>query len=169
MQMLEVLRDGPATLSQIAARLKVHPANLTRHARTLEKAKLIRLVEKRDTGRNLEKYYAAAADTFDVAPEADQLRAPHKTGLALLRSDLSAALRHLPDCKPGAVKVLLIEARIDAAFITDFVARLSRLAERFGSQDSASGSTYHLGLALYPYGSSRARPARANLSARRGK
>src|SRR5262249_45972522 len=82
MQMLAVLRDGPATGAQIAERLGVHPANLTRHLRTLLDAGLIELVERRDTGRNVEKYYAAAAHSFDVAPEADALGAPHKVGLA---------------------------------------------------------------------------------------
>ena len=82
MQMLSALRDGPATVSAIADRLGVHPANLTRHIRKFEKAGLVSLVEKRDTGRNLEKWYASTAQTFDVAPDVHTLKSPHKTALA---------------------------------------------------------------------------------------
>ena len=51
MAILNALRDGAGTASQIAAKLGVHPANLTRHMRLLEEAGLIELVEKRDIGR----------------------------------------------------------------------------------------------------------------------
>jgi len=76
---LDALRHGPATASQIAQGMGVHAANLTRHLRILERAGLIALVEKRDTGRNLEKYYAAVASSFDVAPEAANIQAPCMT------------------------------------------------------------------------------------------
>ena len=101
MSILAALGAGPATVSQIAARVGVHPANLTRHVRILEDADLIVLVEKRDTGRNLEKYYQAAAHSFDVAPDANALTAPHKIALAMARSELSAALARLPDYVTG--------------------------------------------------------------------
>src|SRR5215471_2715194 len=115
MAILDVLRQGPATASQIAQRMGVHPANLTRHLRILERAGLIALVDKRDTGRNLEKYYAAVAVSFDVAPDAANLKAPHKIALAFARSDLSAALAQMPDDPSGIVKVHVLEASIAPA------------------------------------------------------
>ena len=132
MSILDALRSGPATVSQIAARIGVHPANLTRHVRILEGAGLVVLVEKRDTGRNLEKYYQAAARSFDVAPDAAALKAPHKTALALARSDLSAALARLPDTSPGAVQVFSIGARLTPDRMREFLGTLagSRPASR---------------------------------------
>jgi DNA-binding transcriptional ArsR family regulator len=150
MEMLDVLRDGPRTLSQIAERLGVHPANLTRHLRTLEAAGLVALVEKRDTGRNLEKYYAAAAETFDIAVGAHELSAPEKIALAFVRSDLSAALARLPDDHPGPVMALVQASRISAAQLPEFLEALSALARRFEAADSPDGHPHHLALALYP-------------------
>jgi DNA-binding transcriptional ArsR family regulator len=151
MQMLATLRDGPATVTMIAERLGVHPANLTRHIRALEKAGLVTLVEKRDTGRNLEKWYASAAQTFDIAPDADALTAPHKTALAFARSHLSAALAHLPDDGAEAVQVLVVNARVAGKQVRVFAAELSRLAKRFEAHgDNERATQYRLVLALYP-------------------
>ena len=150
MTILEVLRAGPATASQIAARMGVHPANLTRHMRTLEAAGLIALVETRVTRRNVEKYYAAAAETFDVAPEADALTAPHKVALSFARSDLSAAVAGLPDAPAGTVKVHVVGARLAPDAIAAFAEELSRLARRFEAADEAGGIAHHLTLAIYP-------------------
>jgi DNA-binding transcriptional ArsR family regulator len=150
LSILAALRAGPATVSQIAARLGVHPANLTRHVRLLESATLIVLVEKRDTGRNLEKYYRAAARSFDVAPDADALTAPHKIALAMARSELSAALARLPEKSPGAVQVFSIGARLLPQRRREFLAALARLAATFESADKSGGEAYRLTLALFP-------------------
>jgi len=150
MAILDALRAGPATSSQVAEKLGVHPANLTRHLRVLEDAGLISLVEKRDTGRNLEKYYAAVAATFDVAPEAGQLEAKHKVALAFVRSDLSRALARLPNRDPGPVVALLATARIQPGQIDRFRAALDKLIDAFSAADSAGGEPYHLNLSLYP-------------------
>jgi DNA-binding transcriptional ArsR family regulator len=153
MAILVALRGGPATVTQIAATLGVHPANLTRHIRSLEDAGLIALVEKRDTGRNLEKYYRAAATTFDVAPEAGDLAARHKIALAFVRSDISAALASLPDVEPRPVVAYVVSARVAPADLGLFQERLAALVEAFSAANSANadeGDTYHLNLSLYP-------------------
>ncbi len=149
MAMLEVLRDGTATVSQIAAQIKVHPANLTRHMRVLEQAGLIQLVEKRDTGRNLEKYYASVAQTFDVAPDADATTI-HKAALTMVRSDLSAALAQLPDENPGEISALLAHARISSKCVKHFATELAKLLAQFQSEDDEGGKPYHLNLSIYP-------------------
>jgi DNA-binding transcriptional ArsR family regulator len=170
MQMLSALRDGPATVTMIADRLGVHPANLTRHIRTLEQAGLVTLVEKRDTGRNLEKWYASAAQTFDVAPDADALTAPHKTALAFARSDLSAALARLSDDEAGVVRVLVVDARLTRTQVRGFAAELSRLAGRFEAQGGAErGTAQRLVLALYPAGDADSSPERIRLTRTRAR
>jgi DNA-binding transcriptional ArsR family regulator len=150
MAILDVLRDGAATTTQIAASLGVHPANLTRHIRVLEEAGLVALVEKRDTGRNLEKYYAATARRFRVAPETATLTAPHKIALTFARSELSAALVRLPDDTPGPVTALVLRANVAPGMAKAFAAELAGLAERFSSADRGDGQAYQLVLALYP-------------------
>ncbi|NOX49062.1 MAG: helix-turn-helix transcriptional regulator [Gammaproteobacteria bacterium] len=149
MDILRALSERPATVSQIGAQMNVHPANLTRHMRILEQSGLIRLVEKRDTGRNLEKYYASIAKTFDVAPDAD-VNSAHKAALTMLRSDLSAALANLPDKNPGSVSALLAHARISAKDIGHFADQLAKLVAEFQSADSDTSTPYHLNLSLYP-------------------
>jgi DNA-binding transcriptional ArsR family regulator len=150
MAILDVLRDGPATTTQIASRLGVHPANLTRHIRVLEAAGLVALVEKRDTGRNLEKYFAATARRFHVAPETADLTAPHKIALTFARSELSAALVRLPDESSGPVTALVLRASVGPGMAEAFAEELAELAERFSAADRGDGSVYQLVLALYP-------------------
>lgn len=150
MAILDALRDGPATGSQIAAKIGVHPANLTRHLRILEDAGLITLAEKRDTGRNLEKYYAAAAWSFDVAPDASRLTAPHKLALAFARSEFSAALARLPDGTDVFAKTFVIAARLDPARLQAFSGELTRLAKEFEATDASDGEAFHLVMALFP-------------------
>ena len=150
MAILDVLRDGPATATQIAARLGVHPANLTRHIRVLEKAGLVALIEKRDTGRNLEKYYAATARRFRIAPETATLTSPHKIALTFARSELSAALARLPDETTDPVTALVLRASVAPGTAKAFAEELAGLAERFSAADRGDGQTFQLVLALYP-------------------
>lgn len=149
MAILAALRQGPATASQIADILGVHPANLTRHIRRLVDAGLVVLAEKRDTGRNLEKYYAATAATFDVAPETHGLKAPHKIALAFARSDLSAAIARLADDRHGVV-AMLAGARIRDRDVVRFKTALADLISTFTAADHKSGTGYHINLCLYP-------------------
>lgn len=150
MAILDALRDRPATATQIAAVLGVHPANLTRHIRVLEEAGLVALVEKRDTGRNLEKYYAATARRFRVAPETASLTAPHRIALTFARSELSAAMARLPDDTPGPVTALVVRATVAPGMAKAFADELAGLAERFSATDQGDGQAFQLVMALYP-------------------
>lgn len=149
MDILAVLREGPATASQIAKKLGVHPANLSRHIRVLVDAGLVVLAEKRDTGRNLEKYYATTAATFDVAPESPGLRTPQTIALAFARSDLSAAITRLTDDERSVV-ALLASARVAKHDLERFSAGLRDLVAAFTSTDHPGGAGYHLNVCLYP-------------------
>ena len=150
MQMLQMLGGGPATSTQIAERLGVHPANLTRHWRVLVEAGLVVLAEKRDSGRNLEKYYSPIATSFDVAPDADRLVAPHKVALAFARSELSAALARLPDVAAGPVAVRVIEARLSPAKFSAFLMAFENLTAQFEAESTREGEPFTLAVAMYP-------------------
>lgn len=159
MQMLAAMAGEAATITQIAERMGVHPANLTRHMRILVEAGLATLVEKRDTGRNLEKYYRAAARSFDVAPGSGALRAPHKTALSFLRSEVSAAIAQLPDEDPGAVRVLMANVRVPGDQAAAFAQEIEALVARFRAAGAEDGQNYTLAAALFP--SAAANPAEA--------
>lgn len=150
MDILAALRTGPATVSQIAAALKVHPANLTRHLRTLLDAGLIEKSHTRDTGRNLEKYYRCVADSFDVAPSVAGLQAPHKVALEFARSDLSAAIAQLPNTIERPVLSMVAAARIPRRDLARFGRRIEELIAEFEASDAEEGVEYHANLSIYP-------------------
>ncbi len=64
MTILAMLAQEKQSVSGIARKLNVHPANLTHHFKLLEKVGLIKLVEKRETGKNLEKFYRASGSSL---------------------------------------------------------------------------------------------------------
>ncbi len=96
MTILALLAREPLTLSMTAARLQVHPANLSRHFKTLAQAGLIVLVLTRDTGRNLEKYYQAAALSFLPDPAGLSPAGKRELALGALRDELSLAIQRIP-------------------------------------------------------------------------
>lgn len=61
MEILRLLMASPATLTQLARRLRQSPAWVRHHLKALEAASLVALVEVRTSGRITEKYYQACA------------------------------------------------------------------------------------------------------------
>ncbi len=94
MTILSLLVKEKQSISRIARQLNVHPANLTHHFKLLEKTGLIKLVEKRETGKNLEKLYRAVAYQFIVDPDLETNNKEVLT-LAILRDNLNAAIHNL--------------------------------------------------------------------------
>jgi DNA-binding transcriptional ArsR family regulator len=150
MAILTILGRGRATASEVARELGVHPANLTRHFRLLEQTGLIRLVEKRDTGRNLAKYYRAAALAFEVRMHTDRIEDRRAAVLGVLRDNLSTAVATAKGERSGEVLGLLELSRLDRTSLTHLRTRLSALAKEFAALDSPDGVSYSLSLALYP-------------------
>jgi DNA-binding transcriptional ArsR family regulator len=146
MALLTLLAAEPRTASSVARELGVHPANLTHHFKRLLAARLIRLVETRDTGRNLEKYYRAVARTFVVRPTSRRPASRSALALSVLRENLDAALH---GDGPREAVALLRTARLRPSDWTRFAARLRELVRSFGSADSASGRSCTLAVGLY--------------------
>lgn len=152
LKMLTAFCEGPATVTQVAERLSVHPANLTRHVRILVEAGLLELVEKRDTGRNLEKLYATTAYSFEVAPDAAELKAPHRIALAYARSVCSAALARIGEDDNRPMKTMAIAVRLNREGIAELEAALDDIVTRFGErrEDTEDGEHYTILLGFFP-------------------
>src|SRR5262245_4848375 len=151
MKILNFLTRERLTVSQVAERLRVHPANITHHFRILERARLIRLVEKRDIGRVIEKYYAAVAATFDVRPAPEAVRSVNRKTLSVLGDDLVANAKLLREDDSENLTGLIKRARIDAKRFKVFENRLQKLIDDFGATSREPGALYALNVSLYPH------------------
>src|SRR5579875_2308990 len=74
LRIVDLLYERPMTVTQLAERLGIAPAKVHYHVRELEKVGLLRLVETREKGGILEKYYQPVAR--DIAVEKQLLSAP---------------------------------------------------------------------------------------------
>src|SRR5215467_4712532 len=151
MKILNFLTQERLTISQTAERLKVHPANITHHFRVLQGADLIRLVEERDIGRVVEKYYEAVATLFNIRPPEGSVKSVHKKGLSFLRNDLSASIELLKADDSEDVYGQIWTTQIDTRTFLSFARRLRSLIEEFENTKCKSGTTYALNLSLYPH------------------
>jgi DNA-binding transcriptional ArsR family regulator len=153
MEMVRILCERPASVSELGTEMNVHPANLSRHMKILEQAGLIELIERRDTGRATAKIYSSVARGFDLAPDLEQVTAPHKLALGFARSDMSAALERLPETTNDTVFVKLGRAHVPLDRVLEFFDELSALHERFsGLPQEPDADAVHLMIALYPGG-----------------
>ena len=150
MLLLEMLAKEKRTISSIAKELGVHPANITHHFKLLERSGLILLVEKRDTGKNLEKYYRAIAYTFAVKPGSEDSVNKKALALSILKNDLSVAINSVSDTDAKKVSALLATARINAGDVSRFILKLKKLIKEFKAHDAKTGVAYNINLSLYP-------------------
>ena len=70
--LVQLVQDQEMTLKQAADRLGMKSGHLRFYLLRLLKAKLIRLVRKKDLGRNVEKYYRAIAYRYSLPPKNDR-------------------------------------------------------------------------------------------------
>jgi DNA-binding transcriptional ArsR family regulator len=150
MTILALLAQEKASVSWVARQLGVHPANLTHHFKLLQKTGLIELVEKRETGKNLEKLYRAKAHQFIINPS-EQPTDQKLLALSILRDNLTAALQSLtsPDDE-RAVLGILKNVRLHPQDIEKFGERLLSLSEEFSAHTTETGDFYSLNVSLYP-------------------
>jgi DNA-binding transcriptional ArsR family regulator len=151
MKILNFLTRERLTISQTAERLKVHPANITHHFRVLQSASLIRLVEERDIGRVIEKYYEAVATVFNIRPPEGSVKSVNKKVLSFLRDDLSANIELLKADDSQDLIGQIWTARIDSKTFMAFAKRIRSLIQEFENAECKNGTTYALNLSLYPH------------------
>lgn len=100
-RILHILQNREATNQQVAAIVGEPQAKVLHHVRVLLKADLIRLVEERVRGGNVEKYYRATARVYGFRPdpaEANEMAGPvSAAGLISVAQELEASLRTWPE------------------------------------------------------------------------
>ena len=81
LRLIELLQKKPMTVTQLGEEMGEAPAKVHYHVRELEKVGLLRLVERREKGGILEKYYQPIAREISV--EKSLLSAPPDEALAM--------------------------------------------------------------------------------------
>jgi DNA-binding transcriptional ArsR family regulator len=118
-RVLAVLRDGPATITQVAERLDLAKGSSSYHVRVLERAGLIHVVRTRKVRGVVERYYAHAARRI-VLPDA----APGQANV-LMRH----ALADLETASEDSSWVRMQHTRIGEAQFAEFERRLGALLD----------------------------------------
>jgi len=150
MSIIDLLVEKRRTISDVAKKFGVHPATITHHFKLLKKVGLVELVEKRDTGRNIEKYYRAVALNFEVKLRKDKPVNKKALGLSILRNSLSTVIKEVRDEDGKPVIALMESARIKSKDVPKFQKKLMSLLKEFRAFDSWAGESYILSVGFYP-------------------
>lgn len=129
LRVLTILMQGPATNQQIADLLDEPHAKVLHHVRTLLDAEMIRLVETRVSGGNVEKYYRAVARLFGMRPVAgEEIVNVVGTEFQVIQQEVTASFLAWPEQKLQweSRRVRLPQERVD-----EFHRRLIELVGEF--------------------------------------
>lgn len=164
LNLLAILVEKKATVSQLAEEIGDIPANVHHHVKLLERAGLIRLVETREKSGILEKYYRAVAGRLtvehDVGVYTDSSALVLDTVAAAVKKGIRTAIAGNGAQIFGTVEELYFAP----GQLADFKERLAALlAEYAGCTEETAAPTvatapaleskcerYWLALALYP-------------------
>jgi DNA-binding transcriptional ArsR family regulator len=125
-QIIDLLINRPMTVTQLGEALNMAPAKIHYHVRELEKVGLLQLVEKREKGGVLEKYYQSIARDFSVSKDLF-LTAPPDDSLAAL----GAYIDQVKDDFLRAFRVSFLERKDEHPLITLGGSRLFITREEF--------------------------------------
>jgi DNA-binding transcriptional ArsR family regulator len=148
-RILEELRDQPRTVTQVGEILDLAPSKVHYHVRELERVHLVDLVETREKGGILEKYYRSVARSFWVPRELFQ-HAPREDFLSALKDILdecvagvtSALLRLSRNEELGPERHLILGREhvwLTEEDFDDFRAGLNALVEKYQTRAGKSG------------------------------
>jgi DNA-binding transcriptional ArsR family regulator len=143
-RIIHVLLDRQATNQQIADELGEPPAKVFHHVRSLVDAGLIRLVETRISGKNVEKFYRAVARAFILRPDSALLP---ETRIATLNAELDR-IRHgvLASAAAGeddGPRILQRISRLSPDRLAEFQEKLENLIREYWGEagDQPSGTS----------------------------
>jgi DNA-binding transcriptional ArsR family regulator len=141
-QVLGLLGDRAATISQLATELGALKGSISYHVRLLEEAGLIRVIRTRQVRGVVERYYGRTARRYE-------LNDPNQADISstLLRT-AAAELDRRPSGSADDL-ISLAHGRLDPARAGDFVKRLSELVDEFRLDRGSDGPMYALSVALF--------------------
>ena len=139
-RILRVLRDGPATITQIAERLGIAKGSSNHHVKVLAKAGLVAVVQTRKVGGVTEQYYAMTGRRIELPdPGPGQPETLMRHALA----DVEAA-------PPSDQKRMFLKhARLSPAAWEEFNNRITALVEELHEASDPSQPAADLFLAFY--------------------
>jgi DNA-binding transcriptional ArsR family regulator len=142
------LIDDPASIQELARSLGAAKGTIGHHVHVLERAGLIRLVERTRVRGVVEKRYARVARQFKL-PEADSVPAESRQeiGTMPLRQAIEEARPASGQDDPSMS--LVIRARMPADRARRFAAMIEVLAAEFSDGAPGSGETYGLVAGIY--------------------
>ena len=146
MQILGVLNDRAATITQLAGILGVLKGSTSYHVRMLEQAGLVRVVRTRKVRGVVERYYGRTARRFEL----DTPETPSPRPGMLLRVAADEV-----DHGPRAVDpdmVTSAHAGLDSSRAREFRRRLEKLIEEFRSTGRPDEPQWGLVVGLYRTG-----------------
>lgn len=139
-RILRVLRDGPATITQIAERLGIAKGSSNHHVKVLAKAGLVAVVETRKVGGVTEQYYAMTGRTIEL-PE---------TGAGQPETLMRHALADVEAAPPSDQKtVFLKHARLSPEAWDTFNERVMALVDELSRISDPSQPAADLFVAFY--------------------
>ncbi|WP_033290595.1 ArsR/SmtB family transcription factor [Amycolatopsis jejuensis] len=147
-RVLAVLRDGPATITQIADRLDLAKGSSSYHVRVLERAGLVHVVRTRQVRGVIERYYAHVARRIDL-PE------PVGGERDVLLQHAVADLATAPDDAPRYVRMQ--HTRLADAQFAEFERRLGELLDELRDARDADAPAATVAVAFFRPGPGAAR------------
>lgn len=153
-RILRILADREATNQQLADAVEEPQAKVLHHVRALLDAELIRLVDQRIRGGNVEKYYRANARLFGFRPSPEETAPLAGAVFESLTQEIVASATLWPDSAPNWEGR---RARISPERLEEFNERLrSLIAEYWGEpgepvEDDPDAPTIALIAATYRY------------------
>lgn len=151
LKIIESLRPEPLTASQVARQLGEKANKLHYHVTELERTGLIKVVETRQKGNLLERYYRPVADFFRVDPALfekgpEALAAFYQNVTGILDQtglDLRGAIDagRVTESEAAASRRVLIRSRLSLADAAEFGQRLDDLLAEFGKRSLREGGS----------------------------
>jgi DNA-binding transcriptional ArsR family regulator len=138
-RMLRILRDGPATITQLAERLEIAKGSSNHHLKILAKAGIVHVVETRKVRGVVEQYYGMVAPTIRLPDE--------PSGREMLMRHALADIEAAPPDEQRSVR--LKHARLSRAGWQRFEARVQGLFDELAAAEEPDEQAADLFVAFY--------------------
>jgi DNA-binding transcriptional ArsR family regulator len=142
-QILGLLNDRAATITQLAGALGVLKGSVSYHVRMLEQAELIRVVRTNKVRGVLERYYGRTARRYDLDTE----QSSGGGGPLMLRTVADELAARGTERDEDLITIT--HARVTADRVADFSRRLTDLLDEFRTSAAPDSPMYGLAVALY--------------------